>query len=213
MFSTLNVNQVLERIKNKGYNCFVSEAQLRDVFAIELKSIFSKYTIFPEFTPWKNPDSFVFGDKKISFDLLAKCEKEKIAFEFKYKTKAFETILFDEKIRLNNQEDTTNGRFDVWEDIYRLEQFVRDKQLSKGFFIFITNYPTYFAEPRPGVASEPFSIAPGEHKATIKKWGNATIVSKDNNYALDIFNDYVFNYVNYSQIGDEKFYLLVVEVK
>ncbi len=212
MLTKSEIYKILCNIRNNGYNCFVSEAQLRDVFAIELNKTFSNYQIFPEFTPWNNPSHFVFGNKKISFDLLAKSKEEKVAFEFKYKTRAFETVLFGEKIKLNNQEDTTNGRFDIWEDIYRLEQFVKDNQLKKGYLIFITNYPTYFAIPRPGTDSEPFSISKGEHIACTKEWPSCSKRTRDNNFTLDIQNNYYFDYSEYSQIDNEVFYLLLVEV-
>ena len=212
MLITKNIKNILTNIKNNGYDCFVSEAQLRDVFAIELNKMFPDYQILPEYTPWNNPKHFVFGDKKISFDLLAKSKDEKIAFEFKYKTRSFETVLFGENIRLNNQEDTTNGRFDVWEDIYRLEQFVKDKQFKKGYFVFITNYPTYFAEPRKDTRSEPFSISRGEHKACIKEWPVSSKRTKSNDFALNIQNDYIFDYDVYSRINNEVFHLLIVEV-
>ena len=47
------INQIIKRIFDKGYDCFTSEAQLRDLFAIEVGLIDSDMIVMPEYTSLK----------------------------------------------------------------------------------------------------------------------------------------------------------------
>lgn len=88
----------------------MSEAQLRDVFALEIALNSNEFKIFTEFPAYLNVAS-----DKIHLDLLIKNETKDqcYAFEFKYKTKKATLDLFGETIELSDQEDTTNGRYEV----------------------------------------------------------------------------------------------------
>lgn len=211
-----DIKQIFDNIKKDGYKCYVSEAQLRDVFAIYLNKHYKNSFIYPEFTI---PDEIrIFKNKKITFDLMMKDGNNNYLFEFKYKTKAFKyTDINDCLITLANQKDTTNGRYDVWEDICRIEQYIKKNnalvKIKKGFFIFITNNMSYINSNKENSASCRFLINEGPHKSGTKKWAKPSDGNKNNQFDLIILNDYEFKYEEYSTINNEIFKILIVEIK
>lgn len=223
MINSKTVESVLNEIVKK-YKCFNSEAQFRDTFAIELSKECPNIKIYPEYTPAIKPKTLNIDEDVIHFDLLVSDGKENILFEFKYKTKKFH-FLTEQEIVLANQEDTTNGRYAVWKDIQRIECYVNDKKanIDKGYMVFVTNYPTYFATPDKNTASYNFSIAPGVHKkAKVKNWlsvGKKGSIQKKNIKPLCIKNDYCFKYEKLNQLVDidtkeeHTFYKMILEIK
>ena len=208
------VKNILSELSRSDYACFSSEAQLRDAFAITLVREYPHCVVYPEYTQPK-PNGWRCSEDLIHFDLLVedKDSNETILFEFKYKTKKSEFDLGRFTIYLRDHSDTTNGRYAVWRDIYRVETFVNLKKITKGFIIFITNHSTYYAEPKSGVSSEQFSLAPGLHLAGNRNWNipsNKTLATytsvqasyRDDIYPLIINNDYYFSYSVYSKIKD-----------
>lgn len=218
------IQKILRKLSSGAYPCFTSEAQLRDAFSVELAKSNSDYTILPEFKK-KVPAGWPLTGKIIHSDLIAinNATKEKVVFEFKYKTLkgTFNTPAMD--IFLNDQSDTTNGRYDLWEDIFRLESYVKSHTLgiTKGFSIFITNNKSYYSVPTKSSLSADFSIAPGQHKHGTKTWNftkqSKNSVQKSNVSPLTIANDYSFDYSTYSKMVDtdgktHEFKQLVVEI-
>ena len=220
------INQIIKRIFDKGYDCFTSEAQLRDLFAIEVGLIDSDMIVMPEYTQ-EVPVGWRCSEKLVHFDLLIvdKKNNEKILIEFKYKTAKGE---FNTKngmhIRLSDNSDSTNGRYAVWRDIYRIETFSNLRHIDKGFVIFITNYKSYYAEPQKDSISEEFSISPKLHIAANKNWNIAnkstnsiSVEYRKDDKPLIISNDYRFIYRQYSLINDislknHEFRILIVPI-
>ena len=148
------IYEIVRKIHNKGYECFTSEAQIRDLFAIEIGLMNPNYIVMPEYTQ-DVPAGWRCSEKLVHFDLLIddKEAKEKTLIEFKYKTSKGE---FDTKngmhIKLNDNSDSTNGRYAIWRDIYRIEAFSNLKHIDKGFIVFVTNtvlglYDKYMEKP------------------------------------------------------------------
>lgn len=229
MIDEIAVENILDNLSKGDYGAFSSEAQLRDAFSIELGRKFPNCVIYPEYTQPK-PLSWRCSENLIHFDLLVldKSNNESILFEFKYKPKKCEVSSGGLTLYLRDNSDTTNGRYAIWRDIYRIETFVDLNKITKGFIIFITNNSKYYRVPKLNELSYEFSIAPGLHVASDKTWvlepGKtiSTTTSIGTSYRKDIFplpikNDYYFNYEKYSSLTGKdgkiyNFYKLVVPI-
>ena len=214
MIDELAVKEILKELSNTDYACFSSEAQLRDSFAIYLAKKYPNCTVYPEYTQpipngWRCSEK-----KKIFFDLLVedKESNETILFEFKYKTSQGEFNLNKTSVYLSDNSDSTNGRYAIWRDIYRIETFANLNKITKGFIVFVTNNSSYCCQPQKGYAFD-FSLAKGLHKAGNRSWiipsGSSLIgiSSIEKAYRRDLYplitkNDYFFNYDDYSAIKD-----------
>lgn len=205
------VNHILAELKKDGYDCFASEAQLRDAFAIKLGMSYDCIVI-PEYTV-SIPTGWRCYEKKLFFDLLIKDKQngETILIEFKYKTDSGLFDLFNgTRVLLSPQSDSTNGRYAIWRDIYRIETFANINHIDKGFIVFITNNKTYFAVPKSNVSSAQFSIAPGMHPAGNRTWNlpdytkssSVEVTYRKDKLPLPYVNDYFFDYSVYSTIVD-----------
>ena len=205
------VKKIMSELYKDGYDCFVSEAQLRDAFAIKLKEMLPNCIVLPEYSEPK-PTGWRCSENIIHFDLLIidKDDNETVLVEFKYKQKKGN---FNNRngifAQLSNHSDTTNGRYAIWRDIYRIETFCDLKRINKGFIIFVTNNPAYLAKPIAGGVAEEFSIADGNHIAASKNWNLTSGMRSSiyNTYWADdkpliIKNDYYFSYSDYSNVLD-----------
>lgn len=206
------VKKIMSELYQNGYDCFVSEAQLRDAFAIQLKELLPGCIVLPEYSEPK-PHGWRCSENSIHFDLLIKDidDNEMVLVEFKYKQKkgdfANRNGIF---AQLRDHSDTTNGRYAIWRDIYRIETFCDLRKIDKGFIVFVTNNPAYLAKPIAGSVAEEFSIADGNHCAAAKNWNltSGKTSSIHNAYRADdkpliIKNDYCFSYNDYSTVVDK----------
>lgn len=215
MIDELVVKRILKELSSTDYKCFSSEAQLRDAFAIALVKMYPNFVVYPEYTQPK-PKGWRCSEDLIHFDLLVEDNdsNETVLFEFKYKTKAGDFMPGKFRIYLRDQSDTTNGRYAIWRDIYRVETFVNLNQITKGFIVFITNNRTYYTAPKPGTYSEQFSIEDGRlHNCGRRDWNlhsgqarstctNIQPAYRNDMYPLITENDYYFSYEEYSKIDD-----------
>ena len=217
------IGTILLKLKECGFDCFVSESQFRDLFALMIAKNHKDFDIFPEFSPQKTsyPRTAYFSSKRsLRFDLLVvdKSTNDKYLFEFKYKTKALENVnVTNQTFDLKNQKDFTNGRYDVWEDIYRIEQFVglRNNSLNIkcGYVIFLTNYRSYLIKPNHNCKSYSFSLSEGYHKKGIKHWPkDRKGIQENNQEELNITNNYFFKHAFYSTVNDSEFKCLLIRV-
>lgn len=200
MLTKDNIELIIKELSKKN-ELFVSERHLQIEFCLMLKKLFPKSSLYPEWTHLSYDDQ----NKTYHFDLLVELDKEDTLFEFKYKTTNISLVgnyLYD----LRDQKDTTNGRYDVWEDIKRIEEFVKQKDtvIKNGYVIFITSNMTYL-KPSKGIDKN-FSVENGFHHKGLKEWlpHNKGSVSKSNRKSLLIQNDYEFEYKDYSCI-DHRF--------
>lgn len=213
MIDELAVKEILNELSNGYYSCFSSEAQLRDAFAITLVKKHPRCVVYPEYTQ-PIPAGWRCSEKLIHFDLLVEDKEanETILFEFKYKTAKsdFDTGKFI--IHLADHSDSTNGKYAIWRDIYRIETFTNLKKITKGFIVFVTNNSSYYYDCKKGYSIE-FSLAKGLHKAGQRNWvipignninniGSIQAVYRKDIYPLITKNDYFFNYDKYSVIND-----------
>ena len=126
---------VEENFLNQSTKQYFCEKQIQFKLGIELSK---KLKIEPEF---EKAICHVLAFKKRQYiDLFFEYRKKKIGIEIKYKTtnntanaKSFE-----------HHGAQTNGRAQCMFDVYRLEQFMKCKAISIGYFIFITNDKSYW---------------------------------------------------------------------
>ena len=220
------IKAIMKKIDLKGFHCFTSESQFRDLFALTIAQNNSNFDIFPEFSPPKSayPGTPYFNNKKsLHFDLLVtdKSTNDKFLFEFKYKTKALENVkVMDQCFDLKNQNDFTNGRYDVWEDVYRIERFSASNnggfRITCGYVIFLTNYKGYLIEPSPDCKSRFFSLNEGDHEKGEKNWirldADYKGIHDSNHEKLDILNAYTFEHEKYSTVNGSEFKYLLIRV-
>ena len=197
MLTKDNVELIINKLSKKNI-LFVSERHLQIEFCLMLKKLFKGVNLYPEWTHLSYDDQ----TKTYHFDLLAELNGEYTLFEFKYKTTNISLVGNSYLYDLRNQKDTTNGRYDIWEDIKRIEEFVKQKDtlIKNGFVIFITSNLTYL-KPSRGIDKN-FSTENGLHPCELKKWQphNKGSVRKTNEKDLLIKNDYEFVYKDYSLI-------------
>ena len=103
-----DIENVLNIIKEQGFKYFFSEAQIRDLFAIQFG--IDGFSVYPEYPTVIANYGDTEKEKRIHFDLLISKENESYLFEFKYKTYPIDVSLPNNKsIKLGYHKDTTNG--------------------------------------------------------------------------------------------------------
>ena len=174
--------------------------------------LYPNCVVIPEYTKQK-PTGWKCSEDLIHFDLLIRDHEndEQILIEFKYKTKSGSfNIGNGTYVELREQSDSTNGRYAIWRDIYRIETFANLNDIDKGFIVFITNNKTYYAIPGKGTLAEQFSISHGLHTAGDKYWNTNDVKNcqsihfeyRSDVQPLQIENDYFFGYEEYSEAVD-----------
>jgi hypothetical protein len=84
-----------------------------------------------------------------------------IAIELKYKTQRLEHTINGEEFKLANHSAPNLGRFDYLDDARRVNYFRDYKNFTKGFAVFLTNSPDYWANDGQNTMAREFSIVEG----------------------------------------------------
>ena len=174
---------------------FLSEADLQVNLAFYLKSEFEE--VFLEYHvkslegyPWKNENIYI--------DIVVKKGNKYLPIEIKYKTSKEEIDLNifgkEEKTSLKQQGAQSNGRYDFWKDVKRLELLKEEHKLEEGIALFVTNDKSYLNNPKLNTKNPPqyhmFTICGGVSKVT-KNWTKETNdknkVARPN---FDLVNEY-----------------------
>ena len=221
MFNKEQVDKIIELLQAKK-SLFVSEAHFQMSFIFEaFKQYGEEYDFIPEY-PIVNPNDLEKQDE-IDLVILDKKTKEKTFIEFKHKTKnnTKKTLVLEtsEGIKFAPKYHAAQdlGRYDCWHDIERLEIYKRDGESTNGFFIFITNDNSYWESDGGGKYGNAFNMKPTHYNSGIKSWINPNVNSVSNKRlkAIDIQNDYDFDYDPYfTKIGNRngEFKILTVEI-
>jgi len=115
-----------------------SEADFQHAFAWELHRRLSEAKVRLEYRIETEKGT-------IHLDLLVVREEERLAIEFKYKTRSLATVSGGEKYKLASQSAQDLGRYDFLKDIGRLERIVESEPRTSGCAILLTNDQTYWA--------------------------------------------------------------------
>ena len=223
MYKAINfemIKQVLTNIANKDH-FFVSEKYLQIEFIIEAAKIYPEYKYYPELVPCKIPESYLqkYGDNGVHFDLLIFANNQKVLIEFKYITNTYEDIVDGINIKVKSHMALNKRRYDCWNDISRIERFVKsmESDIDYGFFVLISNVPALWNNKKRHASDVDFGMENGIHKAKTKKWCN--IFSKTSikwrEKDITITNDYEFRYDLFyeSNKAHGLFKSLVVEIE
>jgi len=166
--------------------------------------------------------------KRVYFDIYFILEEIEYVIELKYKT-----TLIDKKemietnkeafyLKHHGADDIT--RYAIRKDIYRVEQFVNQKENRKGFVIFLTNDPVYSKNISNNnnlnknlSLHDEFII-----EKEIECWNRTEeqmnnpkhfTKSKELSYKLNLRNEYEVKWENYSNILNSEFSYLFLDIK
>lgn len=194
----------------KSRTIFYSEADFQHAFAWTAKSL---YLCEPRLEV-----RMIHTTSRASLDLLLNLPDEKIGFEFKDKTSPISTEVNGEAFSLLNQGALDIFRYDCLKDISRLENAIGSGQISRGYFILLTNEPAVWSRPiRNGNADDEFKLHENETLEGARTWGptagSGTRKKREN--IITLAGEYQCRWYPFSLIQGEKFgtfNCLVIEV-
>jgi hypothetical protein len=133
---------------------------------------------------------------------------EKIGIELKYITKKLEVenIKNNEKFILKTQGAENNRSYDSWKDVERLENFILNREIDRGFTLWLTNDYLLYADCKKDMNKEyqfdNFRICNGrELNEHCLKWINTRGQErKDRSDPIYILENYKITWENYSNI-------------
>lgn len=141
---------------------FHSEVDFQHEFALELKGRGFEVRLERPY------DTFLinWNEDRQYLDCWARKNKKYYAFEFKYKTRAWEGDCncngASERFHLLDQGAYQNSRYDFWKDVARLEKVVMQRPEYEGYVIFLTNASAYLNDSgMDGTHDEQFRIYRG----------------------------------------------------
>lgn len=178
-----NINDVIKELEKCNPNGFINETHFQVEFGYAVKRTYPKYKLTFE---WK------YDNYRI--DLLAENGDERIAFEFKYFTKA-ETRMLNHglKVQLKNQANKDLHRIGFWRDVAKLQSI---PNLTEKYCLFLTNDETVFNETKNG--DREFDVSDGikPTKLSLRHYHRGGQV--DNEYEVKLTKkNYTLKHVSY----------------
>jgi len=209
-------DQIIELIHDfmiKSNRVFLSEADLQVNLAFYLKKqnkeVFLEYHVKPfDGYPWENENIYI--------DIVIKEGNQYLPIEVKYKTSVDKIDLNvfgkEDKTLLKQQGAQSNGRYDFWKDVKRLELLKKVYKIEEGIALFVTNDKSYRDNPKSDSKKLPqyykFNICEGISEKN-KSWREDT--NKNNlksrpNFELD--NNYILKWEEQNIEGTRLLYLI-----
>lgn len=187
---------------------FHSEADFQFSLGWELKMLNNDLEIIME-RPFQFNNKL--GDDKDTTkytDIFIKDGLNKYGIELKYVTKELKT----EKYKLKNHMATNLRRYDFYKDISRLESLKINKEIDKGYVIFLTNVPSY-QKSTSGMAKE-FNFADGCKISQGKyDWSGKKPTGKSHrNEEIEIKQQYDCCWREYPENGSYGFKYILLEI-
>jgi hypothetical protein len=217
------INKIINKLSSKR-TIFHSEDDFKFEFAMAIKNQYPEAAIRLE-----KPFEITMDDtkKRVYFDIYFKLEEFEYVIELKYKT-----TLIDKKEMIETKEEAFylkhHGadditRYAIRKDIYRVEQFVNQKEKRKGFVIFLTNDPVYSKViSNKKNLNKNLSLYNGfiiEKKIdcwnrTEEQMNNPKhfTKSKELSYQLNLRNEYEVKWENYSNVLNSEFRYLFFNI-
>ena len=132
---------------------------------------------------------------------------ERIAIELKYKTAHWEGIVEGEAFRLKNHGADDLGSYDVLKDVSRIEVLIRERLVTQGMVVFVTNEPLYWKTRASGTRrtnAHEFRIHENVAPLTgVRSWGPKTGGSSRNREApIALAGNYSISWAPYSNVGN-----------
>jgi hypothetical protein len=155
------------------------------------------------------------NNEKIYFDIFASNGNKTVIIEVKYKTKKLDTVVNGEKFNLKDQDAQDQGRYDFIKDISRLEKALEIYD-GTGFAIFLTNDKSYWETPTRDVdaVDEALRIHEKSIICGTLSWKKGTSKGTKSGRIKPIIlkGNYTLNWNDYSDVEEQKFRYLLVEI-
>lgn len=197
----MEINKLREILNELERPIFHSEADFQHSLAWKIKEEFPHTKIRLE-------RPFNVNNKPFYLDIFLEIDGEKIGIELKYKTKGLNKSIENEEYNLKNQGAHDFGRYDFCKDIFRIEKFIENGYIDKGFVIFLTNDKTYLKESEKTLDSQ-FRLFHGKKLKgnlnwnEIPKWANGR-------GKLNLTGEYDISWEEHNEEYDFK--ILIVEI-
>ena len=206
----MNIENVIEKLR-KERQIFHSEDDLKFAFAFAIKDLNPNVEVRLE----RPVETKMISTKveeyyqRTPIDILIIENKKIIPIELKYKTKDLQIEINNEEYILKNHLAWDIGRYSFRKDIYRIEQFlINNNHSEEGYVFILTNDLKYkknisnsnnldknFSFHENCVLDRKFK----EWNIENKNKGNWT-KSKEYSFILDLNNEYIINWKEYSKI-------------
>lgn len=212
----MNIFNAMKELSDKR-PIFHSEADFQFSLGWELKRLNNDFEIIMErpFQFNNKLDDDTKTKTKIELDLLIKNGSKKYGIELKYVTKELVVTVNNELFDLKDHMATNLRRYDFYNDIRRLESLKINKEIDKGYVIFLTNVPSY-QNSTTGMAKE-FNFA---HECKISQgkydWSGEEIndrsIGSSRKKEIEINQQYDCRWSEYSTINNHVFKYILLEI-
>ena len=204
--SEKEIASLMEGIANNN-KVFINETHFQYEFAIAINKAMKGlgYTFTLEYYP-----HFM----KYRIDLFIKNTiGYTAAVEFKYITKKYAADIDGLKINLKAQRAQNVRRYASWRDIEKIEQLKKNKLISEGFFILVTNDSEMINDVPINNIDSPFDISQGNHpQSNDLYWNNPDSHPKTTKrYPNKIHIDGKF-YFDYKKYRNGEFSYVIVKI-
>ena len=175
---------------------FHSEADFQHALAWEIRQHLPNASVRLEF-----PLSL--DNQQIYLDIWVRQSNANLLIELKYKTRALDFTVGNEKYALKSQGAQDIGRYDFVKDVHRLEAAVAGLSKSVGYAILLTNDSAYWKRPRSSeTVDADFRLHDGRTLQGNPAWqgaGEGTMRGRESAIALK--RSYSLKWYDYSTLG------------
>lgn len=182
---------------------FFNEANFQNEFAIEIEKRLSKlgnYELTLEYSP-------NFNKYRIDLLISSLCSREKIIIEFKYVVKAQLIKISNSNLSINLKYQGAYDvrRYQIWRDISKIEDLVKNKKCSEGYFILLTNYDNLIIPIHSTNIDYYFDVSAGKRPLKVgslfwnkncPKYNSGKTIKRYPN-KINIYKTYNFSYIKY----------------
>ena len=220
----LEIEDILKSL-SKEKPVFYSEKDFQCLLGWQIKAKYPDMEVRSEVPIEKD------SGKTEHIDLRVRDVKGKIGIELKYITEEFRTTIGEDKFNLKNHSANDQKCYEVLKDIQRLESYVNNGEIDKGYSIVLTNVKSLWSQKKQKRETyyDNFRICDGKTVEGILCW-KKNINGETNNSAngtrkagtkpINLQGTYNLNWKEYSNnLSDEKepkknglFRYLLVEV-
>jgi hypothetical protein len=158
-------------------------------------------------------------DKRLHVDIWIEQDDHVLAIELKYKTRALQVHVGNERYALRSQSAQDLGRYDFIKDIGRVEDIVADRAPhASGYAILLTNDPSYWTQSRNDSTYDVnFRVHEGSTLQGSLGWapGASEGTRRGREDLLQLRKSYALRWADYARLADAtygRFRYLLVEV-
>lgn len=176
---------------------FHSEADFQFALAWEIQLFYPAAAVRLEVCPASEPT--------MHLDILVHLDGLNYPIELKYKTARLQYSIGGEFYRLKGHGAEDIGKYDCLLDIQRIEQCKENlESFGRGYTVWLTNDPSYWAVPRKGTMAEAFALHENAIKTGSMAWaphtGKGTMKHRETPICLSAI--YRIHWEPYSAISD-----------